>query len=255
MPYYEPQPNNTVFSNQSSQATPPAHTESTLFREQSPTGLLWHSLPPDSNPEEDSDSIQSPNETLEEFCPPLPTGPSAPGQTHHTSHTSVTSSSTNWLDFSAAAAPSLARPNYDNTVAAADAGEAEMAFQRSSSPSKVDSKRIAHKLSEKSRRNRLTIAIREIQKLLPPALADVAETGDHSRSHSRAQPEFHLRPGVPSSKLDVVETAVGFIKDLKKKNLEMARRVREAERKLGECRCREAGEASGTPEATVEYLE
>jgi len=120
----------------------------------------------------------------------------------------------------------------------------------SSSPSnhnnqKADSKRIAHKLSEKSRRNRLTIAIREIQKLLPTEmdrdrdfLGDGSTLGSRSE-RGRSECDYVIRPGVPSSKLDVVEMAVGFIKDLKQRNKDLARRAREAESKLQKCRCQQ----------------
>lgn len=50
-----------------------------------------------------------------------------------------------------------------------------------------------------------------------------------------------VRPGVPSSKLDVVEMAVGFIKDLKAKNKEMARRLSEVEQKLEQCQYQRGG--------------
>ncbi len=57
-----------------------------------------------------------------------------------------------------------------------------------------------------------------------------------------------MRPGVPSSKLDVVEMAVGFIRDLKERNREMARRLWEAERRLEDCRCRASGGGEGAEE-------
>lgn len=114
-----------------------------------------------------------------------------------------------------------------------------------SSPSKDDSKRIAHKLSEKTRRTRLTVAIREIQKLLPTDDGPGRGPEDPAQSQTDERgPRFVVRPGVPSSKLDVVEMAVGFIKALKERNVEMARRIQEAERRLAECSCRRAREQS-----------
>lgn len=148
--------------------------------------------------------------------------------------------STDWLDFSDATLPFVPLSNHDNSTT--DGGDTELIFDHASRSSKAASKRIAHKLSEKTRRNRLTIAIREIQKLLP---AD-GEGGDPSQTRSQQEGDFGFRPGMPSSKLDVVEMAVGFIKDLKEKNTEMARRVRAAERRLEECHCRRArGDTSG----------
>jgi hypothetical protein len=140
------------------------------------------------------------------------------------------------------------------------------------------SKRIAHKLSEKTRRNRLTIAIREIQKLLPSEDDDGDDDGTQassqgksqresrgkshrepnketdSRSHKESQKEaaeyVALRPGVPSSKLDVAEMAVGFIRELKAKNVALARRVRELEGERARCDCGRGG-GTGTAGSPV----
>lgn len=139
---------------------------------------------------------------------------------------------TDWFDASDAAAAFFPQINQDPPPAASG-GEIEIAYRDSSSSSKVDSKRIAHKLSEKTRRNRLTIAIREIQKLLPSG----ADGEDQAAPQAQKDADFVVRPGVPSSKLDIVEMAVGFIKDLKERNKETARRLREAERELEQCRC------------------
>ncbi|KAK3324291.1 hypothetical protein B0T19DRAFT_227421 [Cercophora scortea] len=80
---------------------------------------------------------------------------------------------------------------------------------------KLHSKRVAHKLSEKSRRNRLTAAIREIQKLLP------------QDAESDERP-----PGSLISKVDVVEMAIGYIKRLKQENAATVKRAEEAEGRL-----------------------
>ncbi|KAK3688087.1 hypothetical protein B0T22DRAFT_439653 [Podospora appendiculata] len=80
---------------------------------------------------------------------------------------------------------------------------------------KLDSKRVAHKLSEKSRRNRLTAAIREIQKLLP------------QDAESDERP-----PGSLISKVDVVEMAIGYIKRLKQENAATVKWAEEAEGQL-----------------------
>ncbi len=140
-------------------------------------------------------------------------------------------------------------------ASAAGAGEIEITYRDSSSSSKVNSKRIAHKLSEKTRRNRLTIAIREIQKLLPSEESGGVTGGGGGGGSGGAEGEdrdgldFVVRPGVPSSKLDVVEMAVGFIRDLKERNREMARRLWEAERRVEECRCRSSrGDGEGAEE-------
>ncbi|KAK4148742.1 hypothetical protein C8A00DRAFT_38672 [Chaetomidium leptoderma] len=239
------------------QTTASLQGEWASFREQSHGGLFWQSTHSElNNAEDDSDSIQSPADSLEEFCPPLPTlsttqkprrrsthrvtklaRTSAPVPTHHPAARSERpyipdfDYNTDWLDPSDLTAAFLPQPNYDNNVN--NGGEIEITYRDSSSSSKVDSKRIAHKLSEKSRRNRLTVAIREIQKLLPSE----GDGEDKPASQSQQEPDFMVRPGVPSSKLDVVEMAVGFIKDLKEKNKETARRLKEVQKEVDECRC------------------
>lgn len=140
-----------------------------------------------------------------------------------------------WPDPGDASAVFASQPAFGDSATAGT--EIEVAFRDNTPSAKVDSKRIAHKLSEKTRRNRLTIAIREIQKLLPSESED-------SPDQTQKEADFVVRAGVPSSKLDVVEMAVGFIKDLKEKNREMARRVREAEQKLAECQCWRGREGS-----------
>ena len=234
-----------------------------LLRKQSVAEELfcWNPIQPEDNIEDDSDSIQSPNEAPEEPLPPATTWPSTRKPRRRSAHkvTKPTKAATpgqapysaappdraygldfeyrtDLLGFSDVINPFVSPPNRGNSNP--DGGDPEIIFETGSRSAKVDSKRIAHKLSEKTRRNRLTIAIREIQKLLPTD----GENGDASQSQPRPQHEADLvfRPGVPSSKLDVVEMAVGFIRGMKKKNLEMARRVRDMERRLDECHCRQA---------------
>ncbi|KAK0627538.1 hypothetical protein B0T14DRAFT_563334 [Immersiella caudata] len=91
---------------------------------------------------------------------------------------------------------------------------------------KVQERRIAHKLSEKSRRNRLTAAIREIQKLMP---ADV-----ENKDKDEGEKEEAVVQAQSISKVDVVEMAVGFVRRLKRENERLAARVKVAEEKLRE---------------------
>ncbi|KAK4134748.1 hypothetical protein BT67DRAFT_303822 [Trichocladium antarcticum] len=123
--------------------------------------------------------------------------------------------------------------------------ELQQEQEHGSRSARANSKRLAHKLSEKTRRTRLTIAIREIQKLLAEEAGRGGGDGGPARSLQDGG-DAVFRPGVPSSKLDVVEMAVGVIRDLKERNTLMAERVRDVERRLGECRCRAAEGTPGT---------
>lgn len=140
----------------------------------------------------------------------------------------------------------LPQPSRDSIVLSPDSAVADITFQEEPLESKLHSKRVAHKLSEKSRRNRLTVAIREIQKLLPSE----SDREDSPRHDS----DILVRPGVPTSKLDVVEMAVGFIKRLKEENVEMARKLKEMEGKPEpqESRCQqENNEEKGSEDSTI----
>ncbi|GAB1316584.1 hypothetical protein MFIFM68171_06794 [Madurella fahalii] len=243
---------NNVFSAALQPTTPLGRAEWDSFRERLPGTLFWNPTPPESNIEEDSDSIQSPSDSPEEQPLPLSMWASTqrsrrrsmhrvskPSRAAAPKHSNALHTATHLggycapdVDFFDVAAIFL-----DNMNQPADCPEIDVVFQDSASSSKVDSKRIAHKLSEKSRRTRLTLAIREIQKLLP------ASAGGGVDSVQAREGDLAVRPGVPNSKLDVVEMAVGFIKELKEKNREMATKLREAEERSSECSCRrEKGE-------------
>lgn len=247
--------------------------------------------------EDDSDSNQSPNGSPDEPNHPLsmlstlpstqkprrrstrgvakPTRVPAPPSIHHpairTSRPYIPDFdyNTDWLDPSDPMATTFLdflpqQPAYDHSPANGMETTTEPSYclDTTNSPpssSKANSKRIAHKLSEKTRRNRLTIAIREIQKLLP---SEDDEDKPQARSQKESQKESReegaeyvaLRPGVPSSKLDVVEMAVGFIRELKARNEGLAKRVRELE----ECTCRRGGrgeEVEGTKVRSPEPME
>lgn len=245
---------NNLFSAPLQHTTPLGRAEWDWFREKAPGTLFWNPTPPESNIEEDSDSLQSPSDSPEEPSLPLSMCISAQRPRRRSTHRVGKPSRAPALKRSSAHHPGTypngyGAPDVDFFDIAAiflgsgnqatDRPEIDVVFQDSAPSSKVDSKRIAHKLSEKSRRNRLTLAIREIQKLLPAGAAAGA-SADSARTR---EGDFAVRPGVPNSKLDVVEMAVGFIKDLKERNEEMATRLREAAERSSECRCRlEKGE-------------
>ncbi|KXX77513.1 Phosphorus acquisition-controlling protein [Madurella mycetomatis] len=244
---------NNLFSAPLQQTAPLGRAEWDWFREKPSGTLFWNPTPPESNIEEDSDSIQSPSDNPEEPSLPLSVWTSAQRPRRRSTHrvgkpsrapapkrSNALHAATHLGGYSAPDVDffDITAIFLDRAHPAAEGPEIDVVFQDSAPSSKVDSKRIAHKLSEKSRRNRLTLAIREIQKLLPAsASASVDSAGAR-------EGDLAVRPGVPNSKLDVVEMAVGFIKDLKEKNKEMATKLREAAERSSECRCRlEKGES------------
>ncbi|KAK4182882.1 hypothetical protein QBC35DRAFT_139874 [Podospora australis] len=241
------------------QATSPVQTEWDLYRAasgSSPLQFHWNPQSALSNPEDDSESIRSMNDSPEEFFPPLSTWAGTHKIRRRSTHriTKPTrlpvgnnlshslgldkrhthDSSPDLLDFGDTNFFG-SHTSHDQLMTPESATTGNFIIPEEDSAEKVDSKRIAHKLSEKSRRNRLTVAIREIQKLLP------SET-DREDSPLMNECDLLVRPGVPNSKLDVVEMAIGFIRRLKEENIEMAKRVKQyeaAEKAVAECRCRQ----------------
>ncbi|KAK4674762.1 hypothetical protein QC763_123460 [Podospora pseudopauciseta] len=237
------------------QTTSPVQAEWDLFRassEQFPGHFQWNAPPRRSTTEEDSDSNQSQHDSLEEFCPPLSTWNATHKARRRSAHriTKPTrlpvvpvvpqtimsdrqpnESSPDLFDFTSTNI-FCAQPSHDPMVLNHGNGATNFALPQGEefTAEKVHSKRIAHKISEKTRRNRLTLAIREIQKLLP-------SESDRDDMLLPAN-ELLIRPGVPSSKLDVVEMAIGFIRKLKEENVGMTKKLRELEQKSAQkCRC------------------
>ncbi|KAK3390296.1 hypothetical protein B0H63DRAFT_538547 [Podospora didyma] len=270
--------------------------------------------------EDDSDSILSLNDSLEEFCPPQSAWPppatqrfrrrsvpkitkpsrlmpptaaaaalSRPNRrstynnntTHHQHQHQPhhDSSPDNLFDLSevllppsdyplpqptSAATPATDHPTTPTFFAHPGGGGPDDEF---SSTTKALSKRIAHKLSEKSRRNRLTVAIREIQRLLPPGAPPdrtITENPNALTPSSPLQADESQRGFVstasttttvggsaPISKVDVVEMAIGYIKRLQKENEKSARRAEEAESELREARRQKEVPTSPIHEASV----
>ena len=181
--------------------------------------------------EDDSDSNWSLNESLEEIQLPPLVQPhvqrlrrSSGSRVNKVSRL-PTKSAFHTFRMNKRPAPAAAtdRPDYGEVVILDGPGSGEGAGELSPDDyaAKVLERRIAHKLSEKSRRNRLTAAIREIQKLMPEGSAD-----------GGSSPNVDVALHTQSSKVDVVEMAIGFIKGLKQENETLARKVREAEEKL-----------------------
>lgn len=120
---------------------------------------------------------------------------------------------------------------------------------------KVEERRIAHKLSEKSRRNRLTAAIRDMHGLMGKEEKNKARKGvgdgeeDGDEEGLAVQSHF--------SKVDVAELAVVWMRRLKTENERLRRRVGEVEKKqkeeaegeeqekVGEKGCEDGGEGEG----------
>lgn len=92
------------------------------------------------------------------------------------------------------------------------------------------------------------MAIREIEKLLPPTPTPDDDEDDQSDGDKSPQAEkIQFVPGGNAvSKVDVVEMAIGYIKKLQEENSKMASRAEKAEVELR--KLRKEGDATGEKE-------
>ncbi|KAM7207775.1 hypothetical protein V8F20_001817 [Naviculisporaceae sp. PSN 640] len=218
--------------------------------------------------DDESDSMWSLNDTLEDYFQPHPQAASwhphhpgagherfrrrsvprvtKPGGSHSShSHTQGILHGARGLTGSSATVPpnrSLKRPH--TTHSHASQSPATSAVDDEDDSSKQLSKKIAHKLSEKTRRNRLTMAIREIEKLLPPTTTTTGDDGEE-----KAQQAIQFIPGGNAvSKVEVVEMAIGYIKRLREENKRMSRNIDRAEKEKNREKETEEEKQTETPD-------
>lgn len=83
----------------------------------------------------------------------------------------------------------------------------------------LTSKRTSHKLAEQGRRNRINDALKEMQTLLPPKFAALAQEDEGNGSGSSAQNKAKGSSGAGqsgNSKAATVENAIDYIKHLQR---------------------------------------
>ncbi|KIW92197.1 uncharacterized protein Z519_07181 [Cladophialophora bantiana CBS 173.52] len=123
----------------------------------------------------------------------------------------------------------------------------------------LTSKRTSHKIAEQGRRNRINLALKEIEALLPPSILvanskkekppkDENEDGETSATATAAAKT--PAPGQGTSKASTVEMAIVYIKSLQSELKETKERLEAAEKKVAEASNRESSaESQGTSEA------
>ncbi|KIX99055.1 uncharacterized protein Z520_05516 [Fonsecaea multimorphosa CBS 102226] len=122
----------------------------------------------------------------------------------------------------------------------------------------LTSKRTSHKIAEQGRRNRINLALKEIEALLPASILvanskkdrppkDENEDGDTSATATTGKPPA---PGQGASKASTVEMAIVYIKSLQSELKETKERLEAAEKKAAEVGNRESStECQGTSDA------
>jgi hypothetical protein len=112
----------------------------------------------------------------------------------------------------------------------------------------LTSKRTSHKIAEQGRRNRINSALQEIATLLPSGLMPEGKDSG-AESGDKKDPKDSKNSGGPNSKASTVESAIDYIKQLKK-DLEAKDKELEAQRKRAELAEKKLQEKEGAAATT-----
>lgn len=99
----------------------------------------------------------------------------------------------------------------------------------------LTSKRTSHKLAEQGRRNRINVALKEIEALLPSSI--LAANAKKDRASSQENDDGESKPTASAqgtSKASTVEMAIVYIKSLESELKETKGKLEAAEKKLAE---------------------
>ncbi|KAJ4522835.1 hypothetical protein HRR78_000323 [Exophiala dermatitidis] len=99
----------------------------------------------------------------------------------------------------------------------------------------LTSKRTSHKLAEQGRRNRINLALKEIEALLPASILAAQSKKDRAGSQDNDEGESKPTPsGQGASKASTVEMAIVYIKSLQTELKDIKDKLEAAEKKLAE---------------------
>ncbi|KAK0659093.1 Phosphorus acquisition-controlling protein [Lasiodiplodia hormozganensis] len=103
----------------------------------------------------------------------------------------------------------------------------------------LTSKRTSHKIAEQGRRNRINLALQELQSLIPSPTINPKDSSTSAPTGNSASPEesaLRKEERQSNSKASTVENAIEYIKLLKRKDEERDRRMMEQRREIEELR-------------------
>lgn len=99
----------------------------------------------------------------------------------------------------------------------------------------LSSKRTSHKLAEQGRRNRINLALKEIETLLPPSITSpIKREKSASKDDNGDDTSDRAGGAAGTSKASTVEMAIVYIKSLQAELKETKEKLEVAERTLGE---------------------
>lgn len=98
----------------------------------------------------------------------------------------------------------------------------------------LSSKRTSHKIAEQGRRNRINLALKEIESLLPPSITASSKrdkTSSASKDSEDGSPDKPGSSGQGTSKASTVEMAIIYIKNLQAELKETKEKLEAAEKR------------------------
>jgi len=102
----------------------------------------------------------------------------------------------------------------------------------------LTSKRTSHKIAEQGRRNRINLALKEIEALLPASILGLNGKRDRAGSHENEETDAKAAsasaPAQGASKASTVEMAIVYIKKLQSELAETKDRLEAAEKRLAD---------------------
>lgn len=101
----------------------------------------------------------------------------------------------------------------------------------------LTSKRTSHKIAEQGRRNRINLALKEIEALLPASILGLNGKKDRASSHENEETEAKAAASASAqgtSKASTVEMAIVYIRSLQSELAETKDKLEAAEKRLAE---------------------
>jgi hypothetical protein len=108
----------------------------------------------------------------------------------------------------------------------------------------LTSKRTSHKIAEQGRRNRINLALKEIEGLIPPSISGAHSKKERASSQENDEAEAKSAATQSGSKASTVEMAIVYIKSLQSELAEAKGKLEAAEKRLA------AGSSSGESQAS-----
>jgi hypothetical protein len=108
----------------------------------------------------------------------------------------------------------------------------------------LTSKRTSHKIAEQGRRNRINLALKEIEGLLPPSISGANCKKERGSSQENDEAEAKATAAQGASKASTVEMAITYIRSLQSELAETKGKLEAVEKRLA------AGSSSGESQAS-----